>query len=92
MSVLGAISIGASLLSLSGSNKAGKGQEKQAKELARLQKKKGLQQKDFNYEAAKEIIAIGRMNVAEEERQAKIIASRATAVAAAGGSIMDGSL
>jgi len=84
-----AIGIGSALLSYSGSKKSASGQRKQARELARLQKKKGKQQKDFNYEAAKEIIAIGRMNVDEEERQTKIIASRATAVAAAGGSIMD---
>jgi len=84
-----AIGIGSALLSASGSKKSSSAQRKQARELARLQKKKGKQQKEFNYEAAKEIVAIGRMNVQEEDRQTKIIASRATAVAAAGGSIMD---
>ena len=83
------IGIVTSVMGMAGSKKSSSAQKKQARELARLQKKKGKQQKDFNYEAAKEIIAIGRMNVDEEERQTKIIASRATAVAAAGGSIMD---
>ena len=71
--------------SLTGSNRAAKALEKQAE----LAKERGREQQTYNQVAATEVMAIGRMNAAEDRRQARLIASRAVAVGAAGGAVED---
>ena len=69
---------------LGGLTKA-KGQRKTGK----MAMERGAEQKDFNEIAAQEMRAIGQHLALEEGRQAELMASRAVAVAAAGGSVMD---
>lgn len=71
--------------SLFGANKAASAQRK----AGRLARQRGREQKSYNMVAANEVMAIGRMNAAEDRRQARLIASRAVAVAAAGGAVED---
>ena len=80
-----ALGIGSALLSFGGSNKAARGIDEQG----RLSKERGLEQQTYNQVAATEVMAIGRMNASEDRRQARLIASRAVAVSAAGGSVSD---
>lgn len=80
-----AFAIGSSLLSFGGSNKAASG----IKEQGRLARKKGREQQTYNEVAAQEVLSIGQMNASEDRRQARLIASRAVAVAAAGGAVED---
>jgi hypothetical protein len=85
MGIMAGVAIAGAALSAYGANKSAKAQEKAAKQ----DKKAGQEQRSFNYIAANEIMAIGRINAAEDRRQARLIASRAVAVAAAGGSVQD---
>jgi len=80
-----AFAVGGALLGFGGSNKAAKG----LKEQGRLARERGLEQQTYNQVAATEAMAIGRMNASEDRRQARLIASRAVAVSAAGGSVSD---
>ena len=59
------------------------------KDMAKAAKERGREQKAFNYVAAKQVVASGQAAMFEETRQAEIVASRAVAVAAAGGYIDD---
>jgi hypothetical protein len=59
------------------------------KEQGREARRRGYEQQAFNEVAAGQMIAVGQHAAREESRQAEIIASRAVAVAAAGGSVMD---
>ena len=72
-------------LSLFGANKAAGGY----KDMAKAARDRGRQQKVFNYSAAKQLMASGQAGMFEETRQAELVASRAVAVAAAGGYIQD---
>jgi len=85
ISVAGGFAIAGAAMSFFGGNKAAGGMKDQGK----LAREKGREQKTYNEVAATEVMAIGRMNAAEDRRQAKLIASRAVAVAAAGGAVED---
>ena len=52
-------------------------------------RRRGFRQKAFSEIAAQEMRAIGQMAAFEEGRQAQLMASRAVAVAAAGGAVSD---
>ena len=77
--------IAGAAISYLGSQKSAKGTEDQGKKA----KEKGREQQTYNEMAAAEVMNIGRMNAAEDKRQARLIASRAVAVAAAGGAVED---
>ena len=79
------VALAGAAVSKYGADKSAKGIQKAAKEA----KKRGQEQQTFNEVAANEIMAIGRINAAEDRRQARLIASRAVAVAAAGGAVQD---
>ena len=79
------LAVGGALSSFSGSRKAAKAQRRQAE----LEKQRGREQQTYNEIAAQEVLSIGRMNASEDRRQARLIASRAVAVAAAGGAVED---
>lgn len=82
------ISIGTAIgagLTLVGGSKAAKGYKKTGK----AARERGLEQQAYNEVAATQAIAVGQISALEEERQARLVASRAVAVAAAGGSVMD---
>jgi hypothetical protein len=70
-------------LSLVGGSKAAKGYE----ETGKRARKRGQEQQIYNEVAATQAIAVGQIAALEEERQARLIASRAIAVAAAGGAV-----
>ena len=72
-------------LSLMGANKEARGHEK----TGRRAKEKGREQKVFNYSTAQQVMASGQAAYLEEIRQSELMASRAVAVAAAGGSVSD---
>lgn len=72
-------------LTLVGGAKAAKGYKKTGK----AAKRRGQEQQVYNEIAATQAIAVGQIAAFEEERQARLVASRAVAVAAAGGSVMD---
>lgn len=72
-------------LTLYGAQQVASGYKAEGKQALR----QGMQQKTFNDIAAGQMRAIGQMAALEEGRQAEIIASRAVAVAAAGGSVSD---
>jgi len=55
------------------------------KKAARLAKARGAEQNTYNKMAAKTVEASGQISAMEQRRQAKLMASRAVAVAAAGG-------
>jgi hypothetical protein len=69
-----ALSMGASFVDASGKRKEGK-----------EAKKRGEEQEMYNQIAAGQVVARGQRTALEEIRQAQIVASRAVAVAAAGG-------
>ena len=71
------------------SNRGARQSARGIKEQGRLAKERGLEQQTYNQVAATEAMAIGRMNASEDRRQARLIASRAVAVSAAGGSVSD---
>ena len=73
------------ILELAGANKSAKGQER-AGELAL---ERGREQRTFNEIAASQVFAVGQREAFEDQRQAKLMASRAVAVAAAGGAVAD---
>ncbi len=72
-------------LSIFGSDKEAKGYEESGRRAA----ERGREQRIFNEAAASQARAVGSHQAYEETRQAKIMASRAVAVAAAGGASMD---
>ena len=75
----------AAAISLYGASKSAKGLKKTGKEA----KKRGREQRAFNYATAKQVMASGQAAMFDETRQAELVASRAIAVAAAGGYIDD---
>jgi hypothetical protein len=79
------LSAAGALSSFSGSRKAAKAQRRQAE----LERQRGLEQQTYNEVASQEVLSIGQMNASEDRRQARLIASRAVAVAAAGGAVED---
>lgn len=72
-------------LSLYGGSKSAKGYKK----TGRRARQRGQEQQVYNEVAATQAIAVGQIAALEEERQAKLVASRAIAVAAAGGAVED---
>lgn len=72
-------------LGLLGADKEAKG----TKEAGRRARQRGREQQVFNEVAAIQAQAVGQLQAFEEERQAELLASRAIAVAAAGGSVSD---
>ena len=82
MSAATYISIGSKVLGGLKSNKADR-------KAARRAERRGREQQAFNQIAAQEWRAIGQMRAFEEKRQARLVASRAVAVAAAGGAVSD---
>jgi len=79
---LGIVGIG---LQLVGANKASKSLKRQGA----AARERGYEQKSFNEVAAGQMIAVGQRAAMEESRQAELMASRAVAVAAAGGYVDD---
>lgn len=59
------------------------------KDAARRAFMRGIQQEERYDRTAKQVVAAGQMAAMEEKRQAEILASRAVAVAAAGGAAQD---
>ena len=80
-----AITAAGTMMQKQGADKAAAG----ARDAGRQAKERGVEQKVYNEIAAQEVRAIGYANAREDRRQAKIIASRAVAVAAAGGQVQD---
>lgn len=72
-------------LSVFGASKTAGGLE----EMGEAARQRGREQKAFNYVAAKQAVATGQVGKFEEMRQAELVASRAVAVAAAGGYTQD---
>lgn len=72
-------------LSLYGASKSSKG----LKQMAKDARDRGRQQNAFNKVSAQQAVASGSIAMLEETRQAELVASRAVAVAAAGGYISD---
>lgn len=85
MAVLEAIAIGGAVLEGIGSKKAGKEAKKAAKREQQAAEYEALQLE----QEAKEAQALAQMAAREEERRARLVASRALALAAAGGSASD---
>ena len=85
LSLPGAIGLVGTGLSLFGAEKSAKGLEKTGK----MELERAKEQKAFNEIAAQEIRAVGQYQALEEKRQTELIASRAVAVAAAGGAVED---
>ena len=79
-----AAAVGAGL-SLIGANKEARGYEKTGKRAL----ERGREQKVFNASQAQKVMASGQAAAFEETRQMELMASRAVAVAAAGGSVSD---
>lgn len=82
MSAFAAIGVG---LSLIGANKQARGLKKTGERA----KQRAIEQDVFNESAAMQAMAAGQANAFEETRQSELMASRAVAVAAAGGSVND---
>ena len=72
-------------LSYFGTKKAAKGFE----DTGKAARERGKKQRAQYYVTAKSVIASGQAGMLEDERQAELVASRAIAVAAAGGYIQD---
>ena len=85
MAIGGIIAVGGAVLSGIGSRKAGKEAKKAAKREQQAAEFEALQLE----QEAKESQALGQMAAREEERRARLVASRALAVSAAGGSASD---
>ena len=77
------------VFSMASSVQGGRKQRKALRRQAKIAKERGQEQQTFNEVAATQAMAIGRINAAEDRRQARLIASRAVAVASAGGATSD---
>lgn len=77
--------VAAAAISAYGASKASKGYE----DTGEAAKERGREQKVQYYSTAKSVIASGQAAMFEDKRQAELVASRAIAVAAAGGYIAD---
>jgi hypothetical protein len=60
-----------------------------ADDMAEEAKKRGREQKIFNYATAKHVVGSGQAAMFESQREAELMASRAIAVSAAGGYVAD---
>jgi hypothetical protein len=85
MSVATATQTFGAVLTLAGTGKVASAQKAEG----RAARSRGYEQQSFNEIAAGQMRAVGQRAALEEGRQAEIIASRAVAVAAAGGSVSD---